>query len=56
MPLKGPQSCCLGMFYGLGVKGLGFGVPIMGLYRDNGKEHGKYRDYRDYRYGLGFSG
>ena len=27
---------------------LGFRVWGLGLYRDNGKENGKYRDYRSY--------
>ena len=28
---------------------------ILGLYRENGKENGNYRDYRDYRDYIGYS-
>ena len=34
--------------YILGIPLKGFIGVILGLYRDNGKEHGNYRDYRGY--------
>ena len=36
------------MFRDYGFRGLGFYLGIGGVYWDNGKENGNYRDYRDY--------
>ena len=35
---------------------MGFIGDIVGLHRDNGKENGNYRDYRDYRDYIGIIG